>query len=736
MSKLLEAALGYVAFDWRVLKCRSRDKRPATTHGVKDASVDTNIIRGWFEQDTHANLGIATGNGLIVLDVDPRNGGTKSLEKLINQHGNAWLETATVITGGGGKHYYFSHNSEVRSCKSAKGLDLQADGYYVIAPPSTHPSGNCYKWDEGKQPDICQLLSLPEFLLPTKSNNPEQPHEFFGMEDIVVRLKGTVKGQRNNNIFRYACSLRAKGITYEEAKYLVDEIAASCEPPLDEAETLKCLNSAWTYLPNFKCTDTGNAKRLVNLHGENLLYVPEFKCWMHWDGGRWLFDQSYFIERIAKETTQMIYTEASAGTEEIIRKDKARWAINSESAPRLRSMIELARSEPGIATQQHQLDSDSMILGITNGTLELRSGMLRESRREDLITKRASVLFNSDVTCPTWIAFLNTIMGGDQDLILFLKKMTGYMLTGDTGEHCIFIAYGLGANGKSTFANVLKILLGDYCMTTPPDTLMIRRYSGGATPELASLRGERLVLVAESEERSRLAESLLKQMTGQDTISARPLYCSPFEYTPIFKILLSTNHRPIIRGDDNAIWRRIRLIPFNVTIPPSDQDKNLLDKLLNELPGILNWAIEGCLEWQHNGLSPPPQVMLATQEYRDDMDIVGTWIDECCIISNQDDHQELFTPTNILYASYDIYCKDAGLRPVSKNAFSRKLQERGFERIRTSKIRQFKGISLCGTDANGGAFNLDTVFVGGRAVGILKDGLIEKGRDNNEQTEN
>jgi len=721
MNKLLDAANLYAERGWPVLKCRPRDKRPATRHGVKDATTNLEIITGWFENDKEANIGIATGNSLAVLDVDPRNGGSESMDVLVNQYGKDWLNTLTVMTGGGGEHLYYQADQNTKNYKPAPGLDLQSNGLYVLAPPSIHPSGNPYKWEDGNQPDECPLMTLPDFLLPMKIDTLEQQAIAHHIDNIVP-LIGIPEGERNGTIFKYACNLRAREMTYEEAKFLICEMATKCEPPLSENETIKCLDSAWRYIPNFNCTDTGNAKRLVYLYGEDLIHVPEFKAWMHWDSERWLFDHSLLIRQKAKKTAQTIYVEASSATEQTIRKKKAIWAANSENAPRIKSMIELACSEPGIVVQQQQLDSNSMVLGVDNGTLELLAGTLREPRREDYITKRASVSFNPDATCPNWVSFLKTIMDGDKELILYIQKMMGYMMTGDTREQCIFIAYGTGANGKSTFANILKALLGDYCLTTPAETLMVKRYSGGATPDLARLRGARLVLSSEPEEGSRLAESLVKQLTGQDTITARSLYCNPFEYRPNFKILLSTNHHPIIIGDDNAIWRRIHLIPFNVTIPPGKQDKTLLDKLLLELPGILNWALEGCLDWQCNGLTPPVGVKAATDEYRDNMDILSTWIDECCVVSTKDNTEDLSSPTNALYVSYNDYCKNAGLRPISSNAFSRKLHARGFERNRNARIRGFKGIALRGSDLNGGkALDLDIVIIGGQAVGISKD---------------
>jgi putative DNA primase/helicase len=265
------------------------------------------------------------------------------------------------------------------------------------------------------------------------------------------------------------------------------------------------------------------------------------------------------------------------------------------------------------------LDQDPWLFNVENGTIDLKTGELRPHERGALITKLAPVQYDREAECPTWWKFLMRIFNGNLALIEFLQKAVGYALTGSTREQCLFFLHGLGANGKSTLLEIIHTLLGDYAHRTSSETFLIKK-SGGIPNDVAALRGARLVGAVEVESGRRLAEVLIKEMTGGDRISARFLHAEWFDFKPEFKIFLAANHKPVIRGTDHAIWRRIHLIPFNVQIPKPEQDRDLPEKLKAELPGILNWALEGCQMWQLYGLEPPAEVQAATQDYREEMD--------------------------------------------------------------------------------------------------------------------
>ncbi|MFN3763256.1 MAG: phage/plasmid primase, P4 family, partial [Anaerolineae bacterium] len=322
------------------------------------------------------------------------------------------------------------------------------------------------------------------------------------------------------------------------------------------------------------------------------------------------------------------------------------------------------------------------------GTIDLRSGELRPHNPDDLITKIAPVDYIPDAQAPTWEAFLHRIMDGNERLIAFLQRAVGYSLTGDTSERVLFILYGTGANGKTTFLETLRALLGDYGIQAPADTLLVGREN--AVPnDIARLRGARFIAVSEISEGRRLAEVLVKSLTGRDTITARFLYSEFFEFRPEGKIWLATNHKPIIRGTDKAIWDRIRLIPFTVTIPEAEQDKHLVEKLKRELPGILAWAVRGCLEWQTSGLGVPEEVRSATEAYRAEMDVIGAFIADRCILS-----AGARVKAGDLYEAYRKWCEENKEEPLNKIAFGLRLAERGLVSERDMHARYWRGIGL------------------------------------------
>jgi putative DNA primase/helicase len=521
--------------------------------------------------------------------------------------------------------------------------------------------------------------------------------------DRKTAITGFDQGDRDDGLFRYACSLRGRGVAKEEARLLMLAAAAKCHPPMPEADALKCLESAWHYdsARTERLTDVGNARRLVNLHGRDLRYIPEFRKWLVWNGGRWLMDEDGEIMRRAKDTAAAIYIEARNASEagdQGMADRLASHAGRTQSANRIKAMIELAQSEPGIPVRTTELDQDNYLLGVTNGVINLRTGSLREPRQEDHLTKQAHVLYDPNAKAPLFLAFLDRIMGGNRALVDFLQRAIGYSLTGDTGEQCLFFLYGSGANGKSTLLNAIKEALGDYAMQCPAETLMVKQ-GGGIPNDIARLRGARFVATSETEDGRRFAESMIKQLTGQDTIAARFLFAEYFEFAPNFKIWLGANHKPVIRGDDYAIWRRIRLVPFIVTIPPEERDTSLPAKLKDEYPGILAWAVQGCLKWQRQGLNPPPEVLAATEEYKSEMDLIGKWIEECCITT-----PHATAKAGALYGSYKRWVEDNGGFPLSSTKFGLKLGDRGFAKEKSGTV-VYRGIGLLDTSDSWESFS-------------------------------
>jgi putative DNA primase/helicase len=441
-------------------------------------------------------------------------------------------------------------------------------------------------------------------------------------------------------------------------------------------------------------TDLGNARRLVAAYGQDILYQLPDGPYLTWDGTRFADDAGEVqLERWAQEKIYAMHADAIYQTDdEAERRARIKHALASESRRAIAAMVALVRSQPGIPVRPDQLDADLWLLNVLNGTVELRQGgQLREHRREDRITKLVPVNYVPEAHCPTWLAFLERVLDGNRDLIGFLQRFLGYSLTGRTDEQVIAIAHGAGANGKSTFLHAAKMILGDYGQSVPLDTFLVNKNIDTARPDLARLRGSRLVAAVESDSGRRFAEGLVKMVTGQDTIVARRLYREHFEFAPTFKIVIATNHRPVIKGTDDAIWRRIRLVPFTVTIPPEERDRELPDKLQAEREGILAWGVRGCLEWQRLGLGIPDDVRAATEQYRDDMDLLGGFVADRCVVD-----ASTYASAGALYEAYIAWAHHAGEKPTSRRTFGMALAERGFESDRTGKGRErgYRGIAL------------------------------------------
>lgn len=339
-------------------------------------------------------------------------------------------------------------------------------------------------------------------------------------------------------------------------------------------------------------------------------------------------------------------------------------------------MTENSSSSPivPITSSAAALDADPYVLGAENGILDLRTGALLPARPEILVTKRGGTPYIPEAECPTWLACLERILP-NADARNYMQRVTGYLLTGLTDEQCFFFLYGNGANGKSTVAEVIRMLLGDYAVVVPTEVLTcVRRDSSGPSPDLMLLKGARCAVANETEEGSRFAEATLKHLTGGDAITARYPYGSFVTWQPTHKLIILGNHRPVIRGTDGGIWRRLVLIPFEVTIPPEERDPKLLEKLKAELPGILNWALDGGREYQRlGGLHPPPSIKAAVAQYRQDMDIFGDWLSEQTV---QD--ADSATKAADLYTAYANWARAAGWTALTRHSFSRRLTERGF----------------------------------------------------------
>lgn len=676
---MVDSASEYASHGLRVFPCEPAGKRPLIKNWPDLATTDPDQIRELWATRPNANIGILTGKetGILVVDLDTKGDGPENMSQLEAKHGQLPV-TPKAITGSGGAHLIFKYPDDVQ-VKSltaiVSGIDTRGDGGYFIAAPSIHPSGREYEWAPGcglgeVEPAVCPIWLLQ--LISSKRLR------LVGRDESATQIR---RGERNSKLTSLAGSMRHRGMTPEaiEAALLIQN--SSCCPPLPEDEVVGIVRSVSRYEPaaeTMPLTELGNAERLVRDHGIDIRYYPNRKKWLVWDGIRWKPDQIGLVKRLVNDSVRKMREEARLIGDADKRKELLKFQKTSESGKSVREILGHASSLEGIPVVPEDLDTNPWLINVNNGEIDLKTGELLPHRRENLITKLAPVTFNPTATCPTWIAFLEKIMDENKDMISFLQRAIGYSLTGDTREQCVFILHGNGSNGKSTFLNAITALFGeDYAINTPMETLMVRK-GEGARNDIAALNGSRLVTAIEAEKGQTLAESMVKSLSGGDKMTARFLYGEYFTFIPEFKLFLATNHKPLIKGTDNAIWRRIRLAPFAITIREEDKDLNLSAKLLVELSGILNWAIEGCLLWQKEGLGVPDEVKAATAEYRAEMDVMEAFLDECCVRGTGLQEENI-----VLIAAYQGYCSSNGETPEKQRGFTSRLRELGFNNERS-----------------------------------------------------
>ncbi len=699
-KSLKDWALSYAERGWPVFPCHSiRDgqcscgkadcgnagKHPRTRHAYKDSAIESRIIEKWWSTWPDANIGIATGkvSGLAILDIDPDKGGWDSLKKLEEENG-ALPKTLTVSTGGGGQHYYFKNpETGFKSTGGAlgPGIDTRGKGGYVIAPPSNHRSGSQYEWVE--EPGKIDIAELPAWISEgLRSSNCIQP------------------GGRHAHLTSFAGRLRQRvpGLTLSDlCAALLEENQKRCSPPLDEKEVRRIAGCIDRYPIRRGLTDAGNAERLMDRYGGILRYCPQWGKWLIWNGNRWVLDESGQIMSYAIQTARFIAEEVKEDDDKGLIKAIRKFSKDSQSKSKLEAMIKLAQHMASIDSEE--LDKDSWLFNCGNGTLDLRTGYLLPSNPDNFITKSCHVNYELDAECPFWLKFLDDVTGGNDSLKQYLQKLVGYSLTGETSEQCLIILYGMGLNGKTTFIETTKAVFGDYSKKAEMRSFLSRS-NEGANNDIASLCGARFVSAVEVGRGKSFNESLVKELTGGDSITARFLFKEFFTYKPQFKIFLAVNTKPNIQGSDLGIWRRVKLICFDQKIDKDRIDKELPEKLKQELPGILNWALEGCLKWQKEGLKEPKTVIEATSEYRKEMDAIEQFIEDKCDTASESakSKSEMFVLVDDLYGEYLTTAIRNGEDKIPKRNFGIMMAEAGYKSkpksIGGTNRRVYQGICL------------------------------------------
>jgi putative DNA primase/helicase len=445
--------------------------------------------------------------------------------------------------------------------------------------------------------------------------------------------------------------------------------------------------------PELRLTDYGNAERLVYEHGRDLRFSPGLG-WLEWDGRRWARDADGEVVRRAKQTVRALYTLAGKIEDSAERARVAKWATACESQQRLAAAVKLAETELEIIVSADQFDADRFLLNVQNGTIDLRTGELREHRRDDLLTKLADVVYVPEARSELFERFLKRATGGDNELASFLQRASGYSATGDTSEEVLFFAHGPTKTGKSTTLDALQGAFGEYAKVADFETFLKRHGDAGIRNDLARLKAARLVVSIEVDEGKALAEGLLKILTGGDRIACRFLYSELFEFRPALKLWLAANQRPRVNADDDAIWRRIVQIPFLEQIPEEERDPEVKRALRDdpaENSAVLAWAVKGALEWQRIGLAVPDSVKAYTADYRAENDSLGEWFSDCVTFE-----PIASTSAKELRASYEEWCEANGGRPLSPNTFAKALKSRGCDSYREGHagIRYWQGVRI------------------------------------------
>jgi putative DNA primase/helicase len=671
---------------------------------LNQATPRPDIISRWFTKWPESNIGIATGDraGIFVVDIDPRNGGFETLAALEQKHGQ-FPDTLTAKTGGGGLHYYYRIPRGTKISSDANvlgpGVDIKGDGGFVVAPPSLHASGGVYEWDD---PDRF-VMDPPDWMIRELTRRGTGGSGVHKKAPPLPEVIG--EGERDKTLLSHAGKLRRAGMGEDEIyAALVPVNASRCQPPMSDDQVRKIARSAARYEPgtthgnaptgrDYHLTDAGNSERFVDQFRGDVLHCAPLKAWYVWSGTVWEIDVTNKVLELATRTAKSLYAEAATGDES---SKIAKWAMQTESLQRRRNMIEGAVFH--VAVKPEELDARPELFNLLNGTLNLETYEFKPHDPADRLTMIAGVEYVPGLICPEWVAHLKTIFDNDDKMVSSFQELCGYSLLQFNPEQIAIVLWGLGANGKSETLRVLSSVMGSYGINIEAKTLMRSKHEDGdrARPDVVRMKGARFISVTEPGERDELSENLVKSFTGDDVITARPLYAKPIQFQPGGKIFMSTNHKPRIRGTDDGIWRRIWLYPFIVKIEPEKRIRDYGAVLFNgEGSGIFNWMIDGLKRYQARGkLEKPAKVEQAVTEYRIENNPLGAFINDRCVCEKNAEYEK-----QIFYMDWQNYCVGRAWNPGSMKRVSQNMLSLFEERQdRETGKRFWVGIGIKNTE--------------------------------------
>lgn len=701
-----DMAKNYLSNGYCPIPVNPKSKKPTET-GWQNLRLNEHDLETYFTHE-NINIGIVLGNasnGLVDIDFDHKNA---------VRFGAYFLpETGSVFGRSSNKssHWLYIVNDPKTTQRLATNdhgtiIELRGNGTQTVFPGSVHETGEEIHFEINESP------------AETKWNILEEAIKKIALATIIYEVWN--KGNRHNLALSLSGFMATHGFNKESAKELIEAVAIEAEDDqledrllsiettfsaYQEGKTISWRNNLESLLgkstinalerwfpPTYKFTEeNSNISAFIDFSDAGLsdAFAAKYKNKLIWAGSE---EAWYLLEdQIYKKIDPVIIQGLAKSFLQEYSRSKGNYSKDLLSKTRIDATTALSRNHLWIDPKRFNTDPD--LLGLADGSiLDLKSGY-REIAPKSIVTKQCGVAFNPVAECPMFIRFLNHIFENNQAIIRYLQEAIGYSLTGSIKEQVVFILVGKGANGKSTLLNIIQRLMGDYATTTPMQTLMEQGKFGNQTNDLAALVGKRLVIASEGERDQRLAENKIKLMTGGDTIKARFMYGDYFEFQPNMKLWLATNNLPNISGSDDAIWRRLRIIDFPISIPAHEQDPDLLKNLEKELSGILNWALEGCLRWMKHGLQTPDKVIRSTSGLREENDVVGQWMTSCCITSNPTSS----TSVKELYASYKTWCENSGLEALAINMFGKELGRKGFADKRSRAGNRKIGISLIAT---------------------------------------
>lgn len=707
--------------------CARPGKHPRFKSQGKDwgATIDPTQIEREI-QYPFANIGLHCGlSSLVVVDVDPRNGGWDTLAKLEGQHG--LLSAAIVVdTGGDGQHRYFQAQDGVAyPSKLGSGVDVQAGNKYVVVPPSRHQSGARYRWREGADPTTSStfLTHLPEGFLsrPEPAGLELDERELDETDSAIARLKSALEtisaDCSRSDWLLILLAIHSTGWSCAEeiarewsmtAPHLWDEQAfaaiwKSAKTDRDGRRTVRSIyytaaRNGWVDPDASAYAEThgdiDNGHRYAKANRGWLIHERATGKWREYRNGIFRVCETGQEVRAAKDIAEANLRDAAAQlATNPTDSSKATYSQALKvhrSAPRIAAMIEMAKAEPGMSVPDPTaFDRDPLMLGVDGGAIDLRTGKWLAASPRHMLSKCVGVRYDPVARCPRWERFLTDILE-DQERVAFLQRFAGYSLTGLVDEEALLFMHGTGANGKSVMANVLAAVFGDYAVTVGSELLAVTKNEGEASRFKHRLVGARLALVNEVGQADTFNDQRIKEIVSREAIPTRALYGEAFDFSPTHTLWVRGNHKPAVRDAGDGLWRRFILLFFGRQFAPEDRVRDLDRQLLEaEGSGILNWCIAGCLQWQKGGLRTPASILQETAMYRNDTDVIGDWLATECEV-----RPGARCSIATIFASYQNHFATLGMTPMTRPAFVRMMVTRGFRRLKSNGKPYFVGIDV------------------------------------------